>query len=60
MEDMLMKYLDEYADVFEDQFPTMCFQTASDDEMIQMIMDCIRSNKTAEQLYQLDYENNIY
>lgn len=60
MEDMLMKYLDEYADVFEDQFPTMCFQTASDDEMIQLIKDCIHNQKTAEELYQLDYEKNIY
>ncbi len=60
MKDRLMSWLDEYYEEFGDQFPTMCFQTESEDEMIRLIRDCIESNNTAEELYQLDYVHNVY
>lgn len=52
----LMKLLDAYYEKFGDMFPTMCFQTATDKEMKTMIERCIKEDKSAEELFDLDYD----
>lgn len=56
MEEMMSKYYDQ----FGMHFPTMCFQTATDEEMSEMMSQCIKANRSAEDLFDLDYENNEY
>lgn len=53
----LMELLDMYYEKFNDMFPTMCFRTATDEEMMSMIEQCIKKNKSAEELFDLDYDN---
>lgn len=50
---------EKYHDKFDDYFPTMCFQSASDDELIKMMNECINKNVKAEELYNLNYADNI-
>lgn len=50
----------KYHDKFNKYFPTMCFMLATDDELIKMMEDCMKSGKSAEDLYNLDYKNNVY
>lgn len=51
-----MKLLDAYYEKFGDMFPTMCFQTSTDKEMKAMIEQCIKEDKSAEELFDLDYD----
>ena len=52
----LMELLDAYYEKFGDTFPTMCFQTSTDKEMKAMIERCIKDDKSAEELFDLDYD----
>lgn len=52
--------MQEYMGKFGDYFPTMCFQTDTEEQMIERINQCVKENKTAEELFDLDYENNVY
>lgn len=51
-----MKLLDEYYEKFGDMFPAMCFQTSTDKEMKVMVERCIKEDKSAEELFDLDYD----
>lgn len=53
----LMELLDAYYEKFKDAFPTMCFQTDTDEELIHKIDRCIKEGRSAEELYKLDYNN---
>ena len=52
-----MELLDVYYEKFNDMFPTMCFQTATEKEMKTMVEQCIKENKPAEELFDLDYDD---
>lgn len=54
------KIMSKYEKRFGDIFPTMCFQDASKDELKKMALQCIDKNTPAEELFDLDYENNVY
>ena len=53
----LIELLDVYYEKFNDMFPTMCFQTATEKEMKTMVEQCIKENKPAEELFDLDYDD---
>ena len=53
----LIELLDVYYEKFSDMFPTMCFQTATEKEMKTMVEQCIKENKPAEELFDLDYDD---
>ena len=53
----LMKLMDAYYEKFGDVFPTMCFQTDTREEIADKIDQCIKAEKTAEDLFGLDYSN---
>lgn len=53
----LMELLDVYYEKFNDMFPTMCFQNATEKEMKTMVEQCIKENKPAEELFDLDYDD---
>lgn len=58
--DKLEKAMNRYHDKFGKHFPTMCFTITSDEELIEMIDKCLKADKSAEELYKLDYKHNIY
>lgn len=58
--DKLMAVMDSYHDKFNKHFPTMCFTITSDEELIEMIDKCLKADKSAEDLYKLDYKHNLY
>ena len=41
---MLEQYLQEYETVFNEQFPLMLCRGCDDDEIIELIKECIESN----------------
>ena len=47
--------LKKYEDVFGDMFPTMCFQDEDWDSICDKIEQCLKQNKTAKELFNLDY-----
>ena len=59
MEVELDVLMDKYEQQFGDIFPTMCFQTDSDEELKRKIEKCLKQNESAEELFDLDY-NNLY
>jgi hypothetical protein len=58
--DKLMAAMDRYHDKFNKHFPTMCFMGSTDDEFVEMIDKCLKADKSAEDLYKLDYKHNLY
>ena len=58
--DKLMAAMDRYHDKFNKHFPTMCFMGSTDDEFVEMIDKCLKADKSAEELYKLDYKNRVY
>ena len=55
-EDKFDKVFDAYCDVFEENFPMMHYQSASKEEMYDMMRECIAQNKNAQQLYPVNME----
>lgn len=53
----LIELLDKYADTFGDVFPTMCFQTDSDENLMERIQRCLDENVPAKKLFSLDYKH---
>ena len=53
----LMKMMDLYEKRFGDMFPTMCFQTDTNEEMIEKMNQCIKAGKPAKEFFGLDYSN---
>ena len=54
----ILKMMDLYEEKFGDIFPTMCFQTDTDEEMIDKMDQCIKAGKPAKELFGLDYSND--
>lgn len=54
---MLYKYMDEYEKAFGDIFPTMEFMSASDENLINYIKECLNKNKPMYELYPIDYSD---
>lgn len=54
IDDRLDKLLDEYWEKFEDMFPTMNFQDETKKQICERIEQCIKQNKTARELFDLD------
>lgn len=54
LDDRLDKLLDEYWEKFEDMFPTMYFQDESKEDICERIEQCIKQDKTARELFDLD------
>ena len=50
------KIFDTYYLVFEENFPMMHYQSASKEEMYEMMRECIAQNKDAQQLYPVNME----
>lgn len=48
-----------YHDAFGVWFPTMCFQDESLESMTKMMEKCISEGVTAEELYNIDYDEDI-
>lgn len=57
-EERLMDTLDKYYSLFGDCFPTMCFQSDTNEELIQKADRCIKEERTAKDLFHLDYDND--
>ena len=53
-----MKLMDEYEEMFGDVFPTMCFQLDTDEDLKQKMNQCIKKNKSAEELFGIDDSND--
>lgn len=53
---MLDELLLEYRDKFDDNFPIMSLRSASEDEIIRLIKDCIDKGKPYEIKYNLDVQ----
>lgn len=58
--DKFQELMDKYYSVFEEHFPTMDFQTATDEELMQKMEQCLKENKPAEVVFNLDYDNAVY
>lgn len=58
--DKFQKLMDEYYEAFGEMFPTMDFQTDTEEELMQKMRFCLKENKPAEKLFNLDYEHNLY
>nr|DAK45754.1 MAG TPA: hypothetical protein [Caudoviricetes sp.] len=58
--DKLMAAMNSYHDKFNKHFPTMCFTVTNEDEIVEMIDKCLKADKSAEDLYKLDYKHNLY
>lgn len=54
------KIMNEYENKFGDIFPTMCFQTDTDKELMEKAEQCLKAGQSAEKLFELDYKNNAY
>ena len=52
---MLEQYLQEYETVFNEQFPLMLCRGCDDDEIIELIKECIESNISYTVENNLDY-----
>lgn len=52
---MLEQYLQEYETVFNEQFPLMLCRGCDDDEIIELIKECIESNIPYTVENNLDY-----
>lgn len=57
MEEM-KKLMDKYEEIFGDIFPTMCFQTDTDEGLKRKINQCINENKSARELFDIDDSND--
>jgi hypothetical protein len=51
--------LRKYEEEFGDSFPTMIIRR-SDEKTVEIIEQCIREKKTAEELFNLDYSPGIF
>lgn len=51
------KLLDAYWDMFEDMFPTMCYQDETEEEICDRIQQCLDKKQKAKELFELDYSN---
>ena len=58
--DEFLELMDKYERVFGDIFPTMCFQTDSDEQLISRMQQCLDTRISAEELFNLDYEDRLY
>ena len=56
----VMELMDKYEAVFGDSFPTMCFQTDSEKQLKSKIQECLDTRVSAEELFDLDYEDRLY
>lgn len=54
------KVFDQYHDLFDSWFPTMCFQTDTKEEMVRKMTLCIEKGKPAEEVFNLDYSGDIF
>lgn len=54
------KIFDTYEQVFEEKFPMMEYQSATKEELYDMMRECIGQNKNAHTLYPIDLDNNKY
>lgn len=52
---MLEQYLQEYETVFNEQFPLMLCRGCDDDEIIEIILQCIKDNKPYTLNTDIDY-----
>lgn len=52
------KIFELYETVFEEKFPMMHYQSASQEEMVDMMRECVAQNKNASELYPIDMDNN--
>lgn len=50
---------EKYHDVFGEWFPTMCFQSDSDEELIERMNQCLKTGNPAEKEFNLDYGLDI-
>ena len=58
--DKFQELMDKYYSMFGEHFPTMDFQTATDEEMMQKMERCLKENKPTEVVFNLDYDNAVY
>lgn len=49
--------MEKYREKFGSNFPTMCFLGASISEVNSMIEKCLKQEKSAEEIFSLDYTN---
>ena len=59
MESRFYEVFDKYCDQFGDSFPTMEHQSASTDELISMMEQCIAEDKNAAELFGVIYDGGI-
>ena len=50
---------EKYHDTFGEWFPTMCFQADTEQEMAERINKCLEVSKPAEEVFNIDYGNDI-
>ena len=60
MGDLPIEALDRYRDVFDDNFPTVPFMGASEDEIIEMINKCIAEKKDVYDMGYLSLDPDIW
>ena len=60
----ILDVFDEVAELyykkFGQYFPTMCFAGLTIQNMLEKMRECLEVNKRAEELFELDYKNNLY
>jgi len=53
----LMAKMEEYAERFDDMFPTMNFMNSTNKEFITMIDECLARNEKASVVFNCDYSD---
>lgn len=51
------KAFNDYQKAFGHKFPLMEYMSADDDELCEMMLDCVEQNKPASVLYPVNYDN---
>lgn len=60
MDEKFLEMWEEYHNRFGEWFPTMCFQTDTEKQTLEKMSACLKEDKRAEELYNLDYSKNLY
>lgn len=60
MNEKLQKVLERYKEKFNDDFPTIPFESQEDEEIIDIIDECIEENKDVYDLGYLSLDDIMY
>lgn len=60
MNEKLQKALEQYKEKFNDDFPTIPFESQEDEEIIDIIDECIEENKDVYDLGYLSLDDIMY